>query len=170
MYASFRQLDGSHPFQTAVPDGFVLYPVRELKRANVTYFNYELAKEMGLIPKDHPHQMTPALEAEVCKAFGIQIINEYDEIHRPQLQKQAIPGRQHMATRYLQIQHALKNGKTSGDGRCIWNGVVQHEGRMWDVSSRGTGVTCLAPGVVEAGHPLQTGNEDVGYGCGMGPS
>jgi hypothetical protein len=166
-YVGFQQLDGSHPWQEAVPEGFVLYPVRELKRAHITYFNYDLAKEMGLIPLDHPHTMTPQLETEVRAAFGIQIINEFDQKHRPVLQKQAIPGRQHMATRYLQIQHALKNGKTSGDGRCIWNGVVRHEGRIWDVSSRGTGVTCLAPGVVEAGKPLQTGNEDVGYGCGM---
>src|SRR6185503_16252427 len=73
----------------------------------------------------------------------------------------------YMATRYLQLQHTDKSGRTSGDGRCIWNGVVSSQGRVWDVSSRGTGVTALAPGAVEAGEPLKTGNLQHGYGCGM---
>jgi uncharacterized protein YdiU (UPF0061 family) len=72
-----------------------------------------------------------------------------------------------MATRYLQLQHPSKTGKTSGDGRCIWNGFIEHNGITWDVSSRGTGVTRLAPGFVEAGRPLRSGNTSAGYGCGM---
>src|SRR5579871_4763762 len=101
-YAGFRQLNGAHPWQEAVPTGFVLYRVREIKRANVTYFNFDLAREMGLIPEDHPNEMTPQLETEIRSAFAIQIINEYDQKHRPHMVKQAIPNRTHMATRYLQ--------------------------------------------------------------------
>jgi hypothetical protein len=72
-----------------------------------------------------------------------------------------------MSTRYLQLQHPCKKGTTSGDGRCIWNGLWTHNGQSWDISSRGTGVTALAPGSVLAGRPLESGNEDHGYGCGL---
>jgi hypothetical protein len=72
-----------------------------------------------------------------------------------------------MATRYLQLQHANKQGKTSGDGRSVWNGTYRHRGTTWDISSRGTGVTCLSPGSVEAGQPLKTGAAEFGYGCGL---
>lgn len=72
-----------------------------------------------------------------------------------------------MATRYLQLQHKDKTGRTSGDGRSIWNGEVEHNGVVWDVSSRGTGVTKLAPGAVEADKPLRSGSTAFGYGCGL---
>jgi hypothetical protein len=49
----------------------------------------------------------------------------------------------------------------------VWNGSVQRKGRSWDVSSRGTGVTQLAPGAVEAQRPLRTGAGEFGYGCGL---
>jgi uncharacterized protein YdiU (UPF0061 family) len=67
----------------------------------------------------------------------------------------------------LQLQHSNKQGKTSGDGRGIWNGTVYHRGTTWDVSSRGTGVTKLAPGAVAAAKPLKTGGTEFGYGCGL---
>ncbi|MEQ1666287.1 MAG: hypothetical protein ABL927_13030, partial [Bdellovibrionales bacterium] len=72
----------------------------------------------------------------------------------------------YMATRYLQLQHKSKSGKTSGDGRSIWNGQINYQNTTWDVSSRGTGVTKLAPGAVEAGKPLKSGATTHGYGCG----
>jgi hypothetical protein len=50
-----------------------------------------------------------------------------------------------MATRYLQLQHPDKTGRTSGDGRSIWNGQISYRGTTWDVSSCGTGATCLSP-------------------------
>jgi len=150
-----------------VPEGYVPYRVRELRTGDVAYFNFVLAKEMGLIPQDHPHQMTAELKAKLIETFSIQIINEYDELMNRRIDPKTIKKNKYMASRYLQLQHANKRGKTSGDGRGIWNGVVEHRGKIWDVSSRGTGVTCLAPGSVEANRPLKTGSGDFGYGCGL---
>ncbi len=167
LYSRFDQFNGQHPWMQKLPDGFVPYRVRELNHGKVTYFNYVLAKEMGLIPQNHPHEMTPALEEKLVKNFSIQIINEYDELNNKRIQPNTIKPNLYMATRYLQLQHANKKGKTSGDGRGIWNGLVQHNGLTWDVSSRGTGVTCLSPGAVQANRPLKTGGTDYGYGCGL---
>lgn len=166
-YEAFEQLDGTHPWMNIMPDGFVAYHVRELSNAKIAYFNFPLAKEMGLIATNHPEAMNAELAAQVLKTFAIQIINEYD-LKKGHLKGPAnIKPNKFMATRYLQLQHPSKKGHTSGDGRCIWNGQLSFQGQTWDVSSRGTGVTCLAPGSVEAGKPLQTGKETFGYGCGL---
>lgn len=166
-YTGFDSLDGRHPWMDAVPEGAVTYRVRELRQGRVAYFNYVLAKEMGLIDPTHPNQMSPELEAKLLETFSIQIINEYDELSKRRVDPSTLKPHPYMATRYLQLQHANKQGKTSGDGRGIWNGVVQHRGMLWDVSSRGTGVTCLAPGAVAANKPLKTGGTEFGYGCGQ---
>ncbi len=166
-YASFDQIDGTHPYQIALPEGSVLYPVRTLKNAKIAHFNFSLAREMGLIPENHPDQMNPALERKILETFSLQIINEYDQAHRKHLLRQDVKPHKYMATRYLQIQHSDKAGRTSGDGRSIWNGCIKHKGKAWDVSSRGTGVTCLAPGAVEAGQAVKTGDDSYGYSCGL---
>jgi len=166
-YSSFDQLNGTHPWQTAVPEGCILYPVRQLPGGKVSYFNFELAKEMGLIDSRHSHRLNKKLEQKLLDTFCIRIINEWDQAHNVVVPKAMIKPNLYMATRYLQLQHPDKSGRTSGDGRCIWNGIVSAKGRIWDVSSRGTGVTQLAPGVVLAGKPLQSGNQDHGYGCGL---
>lgn len=166
-YSAFDQIDGRHPWQSAVPDGFVPYPVRRLERGKVVYFNFSLAREMGLLPADHPDQLTPALTRKLLDTFSIQIINEYDQQKGGSLDKTTLKPHPHMATRYLQLQHANKQGRTSGDGRSIWNGLFKHHGQSWDISSRGTGVTCLSPGAVEANRPLKTGATEFGYGCGL---
>jgi uncharacterized protein YdiU (UPF0061 family) len=164
IYSAFNQLDGSHPWQQLIPEGFVGYPVKKLKRSKILYFNFALAKEMGLIPESHPLRLNGKLEQKVLDTFAIQIINEYDQhILKKKFSKQE---KTHMATRYLQLQHPDKSGRTSGDGRSIWNGLIRHRGVSWDVSSRGTGVTKLAPGTVRAGCFLKTGGEKYGYGCG----
>lgn len=162
----FDQLDGQHPWMKAVPEGYVPYRVRELGVGEVAYFNFNLAKEMGLIPADHPNTMTDALKEKLVKTFSIQIINEYDELSKKRISAASIKPHAYMASRYLQLQHSNKQGKTSGDGRGIWNGVIENRGKVWDVSSRGTGVTCLSPGSVQAGRALKTGGEEFGYGCG----
>lgn len=166
-YEGFDQLDGQHPWMQAVPEGFVSYKVRELRQGKIAYLNYFLAKEMGLLPLSHPHEMNDDLEQKILSTFSLQIINEYDELTKRRIDPTAIKPHPYMATRYLQLQHANKQGKTSGDGRGIWNGTVSHRGTTWDVSSRGTGVTCLAPGAVTANRPLKTGGTDFGYGCGQ---
>ncbi|MES2769954.1 MAG: hypothetical protein V4596_12485 [Bdellovibrionota bacterium] len=166
-YQRFDLIDGTHPWQEALKDQVVLYPVRELNRGKIMYFNYRLAKEMGLIPADHPQKMNKDLEKKLLKTFSIQIINEFEQENKIQYDPSIVKKNMYMATRYLQLQHDSRSGKTSGDGRSIWNGCVHHQGKIWDISSRGTGVTKLAPGAVKADKPLQTGNEDFGYSCGQ---
>lgn len=166
-YQRFEMIDGSHPWQEAMEEQVVLYPVRELGKGTVSYFNYRLAKEMGLISLNHSHKMNKDLEKTLLKTFSIQIINEYEQANKISYDPSVVKKNMYMATRYLQLQHDSRSGKTSGDGRSIWNGFVQHQGKAWDVSSRGTGVTKLAPGAVKADKPLQTGNEDFGYSCGQ---
>ncbi len=166
-YESFSQLDGQHSWQSAVPEGSVLYPVRKLSGGRVSYFNFDLAREMGLIARNHPSELNAELEKTLLNTFCLRIINEYDQEHGLNVADKNLKEHPYMATRYLQLQHTDKSGRTSGDGRCIWNGEFKSSSGVWDVSSRGTGVTSLAPGVVEAGKPLKSGNTDHGYGCGM---
>ena len=166
-YHSFDQINGTHPFQEAVPEGFLLYPVKQLKGGKIVYFNFALAQEMGLIGEGHEKELTPELTQKILETFCIQIINEYDQANGTKIAKEQIKPNKYMATRYLQIQHSNKQGKTSGDGRSIWNGVATHKGITWDVSSRGTGVTALAPGAVVANKPLKTGDDSFGYSCGL---
>lgn len=166
-YSDFNQLNGDHPWKEAVPDGFIEYRVRQLEGGKIAYFNYVLAKEMGLLPPDHPHNLNSDLEEKLLETFCIQIINEYDELNKRRIPAHMIKPNKYMATRYLQLQHADKRGLSSGDGRGIWNGVVSHRGTTWDVSSRGTGVTRLSPGAVQAQKPLKTGGTEFGYGCGL---
>lgn len=167
LYSAFDQIDGTHPWQDQVKDGYILYPARRLHEGKVVYFNYNLAKEMGLIPEGHPHRMNRELENKILETFNLRIINEYDQKSRVRFHPAIVKKNQYMATRYLQLQHADKKGRTSGDGRSIWNGIVEHRGQIWDVSSRGTGVTALSPGMVEAGRPLRSGSTTYGYGCGL---
>lgn len=166
-YAEFDLIDGSHPYKELGADFFVEYPVYTLKKGKIVYFNFELAKEMGLISKDHKQKLNNHLEKKILETFSIQIINEYDVLSKKRISHQLIKPNKYMATRYLQLQHKNKKGKTSGDGRSVWNGQVKHNQKVWDVSSRGTGVTCLSPGSAESGKPLKTGNTEAGYGCGQ---
>ncbi len=166
-YNNFNKIDGSHSWQQQMPEACVMYPVRELRQGEVVYFNFELAKEMGLIHKKHPRKLNAELKKKILDTFSIRIINEYDQKNNVRFHPNLIKKNKYMATRYLQLQHADKTGKTSGDGRCVWNGEIKHKGVTWDISSRGTGVTSLSPGSVEAGEPLKTGNLDHGYGCGL---
>ena len=71
-----------------------------------------------------------------------------------------------MATRYLQLQHPGRRGKTSGDGRSVWNGTWRHSGITWDISSCGTGVTRLCPATAETSRFYKTGSRTASYGCG----
>ena len=45
-YPGFKQIDGTHSFRSAVPYGYVDYPVRRRRGGKVFYFNFELAKEI----------------------------------------------------------------------------------------------------------------------------
>lgn len=165
-YSRFDILNGEHPMKEAVPESVVLYPARLRKGGTVRVFNFSLAKEMGLIAENHPHIITPELEQKVLETFGIVIINEYDQINGKKFPKEDILEHSYMATRYLQLQHPNKRGKTSGDGRAIWNGQISHNNQCWDVSSSGTGATCLSPATHIENKFFKTGDPTISYGCG----
>src|SRR6476646_6276143 len=125
MYERFKQLDGTHPWRDVSPDGFVDYQVRCRSQGRVLYFNFPLAKELELIPPDHPSIINKELEQAILETFSLRIINEHDLQHGKKYPPESIKPKPYMATRYLQTQHHNKQGKTSGDGRSIWNGVLK---------------------------------------------
>ncbi len=165
-YGSFDQINGNHSYKDAVPNGYIDYQVRTRHGGSVFYFNFNLAREMGLIAQDHPDSMTPKLREKILETFAIVIINEYDIMNEVEIPKKDIRPNKYMATRYLQLQHPNKQGKTSGDGRGIWNGECKHRGITWDVSSSGTGATCLSPAHAQTKKFFKTGDKQVGYGNG----
>jgi uncharacterized protein YdiU (UPF0061 family) len=166
-YQLFDGIDGRHSFKDAVPSGYVDYQVRTRQGGQVTFFNFRLAKEMGLIPASHPEQMNEKLSQKILETFALVIINEYDIEHGIQYPSEEIRPNRYMATRYLQLQHPDKRGRTSGDGRGIWNGEFRgRNGVTWDISSSGTGATCLSPAAAQTGKFFKTGDRFVGYGNG----
>lgn len=165
MYEKLKNLDGRHPWRDVSPDGYVDYHVRPRPGGRVIYFNYALGRELELVPANHAARMDARLERALLDAFALQIINEYDLAH-PSAALAAARPHPYMATRYLQAQHKDKRGRTSGDGRAIWNGTVRAGGMTFDVSSRGTGATRLSPGAQVAGKPVKTGDHSWGYSCG----
>ena len=165
-YDRFSQIDGSHPYQENAPGSYVLYKARYRPGGKVAFFNFNLAKEMGLISQDHPHEMNAQLEKKLLETFSLMIVNEYDIIHKTPIKKEWVKPNHYMATRYLQLQHPSKNGLTSGDGRSIWNGVVNYRGKTWDVSSCGTGATCLSPATAHNKVFYKSGDPSISYGCG----
>jgi uncharacterized protein YdiU (UPF0061 family) len=168
MYEKFRELDGTHPWREVSPDGYIDYQARHRPNGRVLFFNFPLAGEMDLIPADHPHIITKELERIILDTFSLQIINEYDLRNGKKYSPDTLrPGR-YMATRYLQTQHRNKRGKTSGDGRSIWNGFLKGKPLTFDVSSRGTGATILSPGAQKSDGAVQTGDESYGYSSGLG--
>src|ERR1041384_5113772 len=167
MYEKFREIDGTHPWRNVSPDGYVDYQARYRPHGRVVFFNFALAKEMGLIPSDHPSSISKDLEQAILDTFSLQIINEYDLEQGKKFPPETIKPHPYMATRYLQTQHRNKQGKTSGDGRSIWNGYLKSENLIFDISSRGTGATILSPGAQNAKGFVATGDYGEGYSSGL---
>lgn len=165
-YEKFAQINGEHPLKKAVPESVVEYQARTRHGGKVSFFNFHLGKQLGLIPEDHPETLTEELKERILYTFGIVIINEYDVMNNVKIPKEDIRPHTYMATRYLQLQHPCKKGTTSGDGRSIWNGQVSHKGKTWDISSCGTGATKLSPASNINKKFYQTGDPTVSYGCG----
>ena len=165
-YPAFAKLDGRHPLQDAVPEGCVLYRARRRHDGQVAWFNFALAREMGLVAETHPDRLNPTLERAILRQFCLVILNEWDLTHGTRVCPRDLLPHPYMATRYLQLQHPSRRGTTSGDGRGIWNGTLTHRGVTWDVSSNGTGVTRLCPATAETGQFLRTANRVASYGCG----
>ena len=165
-YAAFARIDGRHPYRDAVPGGHIDYRARRRRDGEVAFFNYGLAREMGLVPADHPDSMTKGLRATILEAFAFVIVNEYDLAHGLRVPPADLLPHPYMATRYLQLQHPGRRGATSGDGRSVWNGTIRHAGVSWDVSSCGTGVTRLCPATAQTRRFYKTGSRTASYGCG----
>ncbi|MBT3982202.1 MAG: hypothetical protein HOE90_12660 [Bacteriovoracaceae bacterium] len=166
-YSAFNKIDGSHPYRDQVEGGHIGYDARLKPGGSILYFNFDLAREMGLIPKGHPEKMSKKLERVLLETFGIQIINEYDIESGVEIDKSQIKSKKYMATRYLQLQHPKKDGSTSGDGRSIWNGHFSNGRTTWDISSCGTGATKLSPATAIQGRYFETGDPTISYGCGL---
>ena len=167
MYEKFQEVDGSHPWRCVSPDGYVDYQARYRPHGRVLYFNFPLAKEMGLVPEDHPSSINKELEQVILDTFSLQIINEYDLQQGKKFPPETIKPNAFMATRYLQTQHRNRQGKTSGDGRSIWNGFLKTKNLIFDISSRGTGATILSPGAQQADRLVATGDVTYGYSSGL---
>ena len=167
MYEKFKELDGTHPWREVSPDGFIDYRARYRPKGRVLYFNFPLARELELIPPDHPRLVNKDLERVILETFSLQIINEYDLKLGKRYPQKTVKARPYMATRYLQTQHRNKQGKTSGDGRSIWNGCLQTSTLIFDISSRGTGATMLSPGAQKSDGAVKTGDESYGYSSGL---
>jgi hypothetical protein len=165
-YAAFARIDGRHPYRDTVPGGYVDYKARRRHDGEVAFFNFGLAREMGLIPSDHPDTMVKALRGAILDTFALVIINEYDVAHGLRVAPRDLLPHPYMATRYLQLQHPDRRGATSGDGRSVWNGTLRHAGVSWDVSSCGTGVTRLCPATAATQRFYKTGSRTASYGCG----
>lgn len=166
LYQEFSRINGNHPLKSAVKDAYIPYQARTRRGGEVFYFNFELAKEMGLIENNHPPMLNKNLVNTLLETFGIQIINEFDLANNVHIKKDDIKANTYMATRYLQLQHPGKRGKTSGDGRSIWNGYFKNKNITWDISSCGTGATALSPATAIEGKYFKTGDGNVSYGCG----
>lgn len=167
MYEKFKELDGKHPWRDVSPDGFVDYQTRSRSQGRVLYFNFPLAAELELIPADHPPVVNKELEQVILDTFALRIINEHDLKTGKKYPPETIKPHPYMATRYLQTQHHNKQGKTSGDGRSIWNGFLKTKHLTFDISSRGTGATILSPGAQKSDGAVRTGDESYGYSSGL---
>jgi len=165
-YAGFSRIDGTHPLRARVPGGYIAYRARRIRGSRVLYVNFALAREMGLLPADHPDRLTPGLRRALLEAFSLQIVNEYDERHGTRIPRRDLLPRTYVATRYLQLQHPDRRGRTSGDGRSIWNGCFTAGGVSWDVTSCGTGATRLCPATATTRRFYKTGSRRASYGCG----
>ncbi len=167
-YRAFDRICGAHPFKSAVPDGFVEYPVKVRRGGEVFYFNFELAQDMGLLPVSTSLSLNKKLNQKLLDTFSIEIINEYEIKNGAQVPVADIRAEKYMATRYLQLQHPGRSGLTSGDGRSLWNGCFTGKGITWDISSCGTGVTCLSPAAAHEKRNFKTGDKNASYGSGRG--
>ena len=77
-YESFETINGNHSLREAIPDGYVDYPVRTRQGGSVFYFNFDLARDMGLIDRNHPDEMTPQLRDKILETFTATNVITYD--------------------------------------------------------------------------------------------
>src|SRR5689334_25333643 len=117
MYEKFSEIDGTHPWRDVSPDGYVDYQARYRPHGRVLFFNFPLAKEMGLIPSDHPSSINKELDHVILDTFSLQIINEHDVECGKKYPPETIKPHPYMATPCLQAQSRSRQRQTSGAGR-----------------------------------------------------
>ncbi len=166
-YRPFQTINGLHPWREVCADAHIDYTVRRRHDGRVFYFNFDLAKEMGLIGRRHPRRLDAGLSETLLNTFSLVIINEHDIQKGRRFPAGDIHPHQYMATRYLQCQHRSRTGRTSGDGRSIWNGSFNGPNGTWDISSCGTGATRLSPATARHGTYFKTGDLIHSYAGGQ---
>lgn len=137
---SFEQLqNGHHSLIDNLPaeEFYKKFELISKNGSKVILFNFELAKELGLIPLDAPTMMTADLEKKILKTFAYKI----DETGSLTGQRKAVA-----ATYYS--DGGLNYNSGTGDGRSVWMGevAVQNEDgniRLFDINTKGTGRTGL---------------------------
>lgn len=80
-YPNIESIDGRHPLAQIAPSAVVPYAARRRRDSTVAYFNFDLAREIGLIPARHPDELTPELRRTILDSFSLVIVNEWDEAH-----------------------------------------------------------------------------------------
>ena len=146
MYEKFQEVDGRHPWRDVSPDGYVDYQARYRPHGRVLFFNFPLAKEMGLDPAGPSvkhQQRSRTGNPQHVLASDHQRIRSPDRAGSFRLKRSSLTRSWRRDISKLSI--AIKQGKTSGDGRSIWNGYLKSENLIFDISSRGTGATILEP-------------------------
>ena len=100
---------------------------RVIARTVVSSISTSPRERDGPHPTGASRTINKDLEQIILDTFSLQIINEYDLQQGKKYPPETIKPHPYMATRYLQTQHRNKQGKTSGDGRSIWNGYLKSE-------------------------------------------
>ncbi len=161
MFETFLQIDGKHHLKQ-FSDLYVPYKARIKENGNVIFFNFVLAKEIGLIP-ENCNELSEELKQIILSTFALQVINEYDLENKIAIPEDKIKKGEYFATRYLQMQHRDQLGRTSGDGRSLWFG----EYNGYDFVGRGTGGTKLSVGTQLYNEHLKTGDLEHYYSSGL---
>ena len=165
-YPRFRRIDGRHPVQRSAPRATVDYRARRRRDGEVAYFNFALAKEMGLLPESHPERLNPRLRRAILDTFGLAIINEWDQRHGIRFARRDCLPHLYMATRYLQLQHPDRRGRTSGDGRSIWNGTITHGASPGTSRAAAPASRACVPPPRTRGASSRPAADGAYYGCG----
>ncbi len=104
-HSRLRSIDGRHPLQKAVPSAVVPYPAKRRRDSEIAFFNFDLARTIGLLPRSHPDKLDASLRQALLDTFSLVIVNEWDEAHGNQPRARDRQTHAYMATRYLQLQH-----------------------------------------------------------------
>ncbi len=132
-------LDKHHsmPAQLETSTYFEKFEIVPNKNSKIVLFNFELAKELGLLPADAPNHLTQELEQKILSTFDFKI-DETGTLtgNRPQV----------FATYYS--DGGLDYDSGTGDGRSVWLGEIKSRSedgreRTFDINTKGTGRTGL---------------------------